>query len=318
MNRILRPARYNNDNDDRTSQKMRDRSTRTEATTSSDDATDTSSSSLSHEPNSHPEYFWNESDSCCGVDSVVSHVHSVPNDGHTLNDDDDDDDDDLSFAPLDDDDDDDDNDGKSSFPQYDDDENDDNNFIETNVPNKYSQDCPFDEQQDRNEYHVVSQSPHITKPYEANSSMEHSPLNNSPSNDQFILQQKTLPGFDNSYKVVCVSFLEHNISTSVACRVLDESWRMLRPGGFIYIIDKGGCTVHKHPTMRQWLTRVRDPTVQHLIYEIETRAILSANGFVHAKLNDNNVATTTTTTTSTTDAGDWEDEEIVRWIGIKQ
>ena len=193
MNRILRPARYNNDNDDRTFKKMRDRSTRTEATTSSDDATDTSSSSsLSHDPISHPEDFWNESDSCCGVDSVVSHVRSVQNDGHTLNDEGDDDDD-MSFAPLDDDDDDDDNDGKSSFPQYDDDENDDNNFIETNVPNKYSQDCPFDEEQDRNENHVVSQSPHTTKPYEANSPTEHSPLNNSPSNDQFILQQKTLP-----------------------------------------------------------------------------------------------------------------------------
>jgi hypothetical protein len=130
------------------------------------------------------------------------------------------------------------------------------------------------------------------------------------SNKFECIPKETLPGLDSSLKLVCVTFMECNIAASVASKVFDESLRMLRPGGLLYVIDKGGCTVQKHPSMLQFLARVRDPTVKHLIYEIETRAILQANGFVHTTLDENN-------TMSTSD-DDWQGDEIVRWIGIKQ
>jgi hypothetical protein len=276
------------------------------------------------------------------VDSVVSHVSSSYNDNTTahshiadnrvripphVNGDshaENDNDDDISFAPLDDDDDD------SSFAPVEDDHN-ENSFEPQYHRNTDQQECPSDEEGDENEdnENFIHRQLHDPKkePY-SKSQMEESHqrkkdenanscgiMNDGANryNEKQFIQQKTLPGLNNSYKVVCVSFMEYDIATSVACKVLDESLRMLRPGGLLYVIDKGGCTVKKHPTMRQWLSRVRDPTVKHLIYEIETRAILQANGFVHRKLDENNDATTVLS-----DDDDWEDEEIVRWIGIKQ
>jgi hypothetical protein len=124
-------------------------------------------------------------------------------------------------------------------------------------------------------------------------------------NEDNFVQPKTLPGLSSSHKMVCVSFLEPNVATAVACQVLDEAFRMLRPGGLLYVIDKGGNTVRKHPTMRQWLTRVRNPTVKHFIYEIETRAILQANGLGQTTLDENHKNDT------------WNNDDMVRWVGIK-
>jgi hypothetical protein len=301
--------------------KMRDCSTRTEATVSSSlseyDIEETEITCNANISFNNTQNCFDESD---GVDSVLSHVSSVPGRVRPQSDCGDEDDD-LSFAPLDDDDDDD-----SSFAPLDD-ENNENSYDDHHFPKNYRQDCPFDEEGGDDDTNLVSRQHNEHKKYGERSQVVHSQLTdestnstrsaddvNSYNENQFI-QQKTLPGLNNSYKVVCVSFMEYNIATSVACKVLDESLRMLRPGGLLYIIDKGGCTVKKHPTMRQWLSRVRDPTVKHLIYEIETRAILQANGFVHTKLDENNDATTLLTND---DNDDWEDEEIVRWIGIKQ
>lgn len=280
------------------------------------------------------------------VDSVVSHISSSYEDNMTTNsrlaDDrgripphlsgdshvENDNDDDTSFAPLDDDDD--------SFAPLEDD-HDEHSFESQNHRNTDSQECPSDEEgdnqyeEDKNFIHhhqhdrkkeSYSKSP-MEESHEFTPAVEHANSANANDdtncyNEKQFIQQKTLPGLNNSYKVVCVSFMEYNIATSVACKVLDESLRMLRPGGLLYVIDKGGCTVKKHPTMRQWLSRVRDPTVKHLIYEIETRAILQANGFVHRKLDENNDATTIQTDNNNADDDNWEDEEIVRWIGIKQ
>jgi hypothetical protein len=136
-------------------------------------------------------------------------------------------------------------------------------------------------------------------------------VDNDHFNEENFVPPKTLPGLSNSHKMVCVSFLEPHVATAVACQVLDESYRMLRPGGLLYVIDKGGCTVRKHPTMFQWLTRVRDPTVKHFIYEIETRAILQANGLGHATLDENHQ------NGAEDDASSWGNDDIVRWVGIK-
>lgn len=285
------------------------------------------------------------------VDSVVSHISSSCDDNTTANsrlvDDrgripphvsgnshvENDNDDDMSFAPLNDDDDDDDD---GSFAPLEDD-NDEHSFESQYHRNTDLQECPSDEEGDdhyeeeknfihRHQYdrkkETHSKSP-IEELHESTPVVEHTNSANANDdtncyNEKQFIQQKTLPGLNNSYKVVCVSFMEYNIATSVACKVLDESLRMLRPGGLLYVIDKGGCTVKKHPTMRQWLSRVRDPTVKHLIYEIETRAILQANGFVHRKLDENNDATTIQTDDNNNNDDNWEDEEIVRWIGIKQ
>jgi hypothetical protein len=337
--------------------KMRDRSARSAATSStvSSSMSDYDIEEVDITATTTPPYdkdgitcntnviFNNTRNSCSednDVDSVVSHVSSLsghmttPVNASMVHGDtdamriplhicsdrqDENDDDDLSFAPLDDDDED------SSFAPLDDD-NDDETSFEEQHQNSDQQDCPSDEEgDDNNGGNFIHRQLDRTKICNAKSSRDHSQLTNEDNNvttsiedvncfneTQFI-QQKALPGLNNSYKVVCVSFMEYNIATSVACKVLDEALRMLRPGGLLYVIDKGGCTVKKHPTMRQWLSRVRDPTVKHLIYEIETRAILQANGFVHTKLDENNDATTVNT-----DAEDWEDEEIVRWIGIKQ
>jgi hypothetical protein len=214
-----------------------------------------------------------------------------------------DDGDDLSFAPLAD--------------------NDDIDEQRINNDEDISQFCPSDEEFECNSVHecqtknnhrrneifdidiLQKQQPGERTGSETNEKHVH------VFNEDNFAQPKKLPGSNNMYKVVCVSFLEYNVATSVACKVLDESFRMLRPGGLLYVIDKGGCTVQKHPTMRQWLTRIRDPTVKHLVHEIETRAILQVNGFVHTTLDENN--------TNSNDGlnNDWDSDEIARWMGIK-
>jgi len=122
-------------------------------------------------------------------------------------------------------------------------------------------------------------------------------MTNADPND--FVRPKALPAPTNTYKVVCLSFLEPNISTSVASKVFEESLRMLKKGGLIYVVDKG--TVQKLPKFRQMLSRVIVPTVKHKVHDIETQEILQANGFA---LDENR-------------ADDEHDEEIVRWMGIK-
>ena len=348
------------------SPKLRDASTRSEATSSTVSSSmsdcdieeiDTFTTTSSFENDGitcNTNITFSSSRNCCDEnnddDSVVSHVSSLS--GHmpksakpsklydatdnrqipllinrdvhddiinNNNNNDDDDDDELSFAPLDEGD----EDSTGSFAPLEDD--DDDNDDETRFEAQSDPECPSDEEGNVDDENVVYRKPDRTTKHKIEFQIEHAHYikeheNTATSvddvncfNEKQFIQQKTLPGLNNSYKVVCVSFMEYNIATSVACKVLDESLRMLRPGGLLYVIDKGGGTVKKHPTMRQWLSRVRDPTVKHLIYEIETRAVLQANGFVHRKLDENN-----DTAAANTDDGDWEDEEIVRWIGIKQ
>jgi hypothetical protein len=222
--------------------------------------------------------------------TVDDNVISVPR--YTSNVSDDDDDDDESFATLEDDSDTEaDQNSTVQFCPSDEEDDDDNDFIQSNYNGKNN--------------NTIPKSTHDVSPQQHNDeSNDNIQIDNDSMdyNDHSILHRpKTLPGLNNNFKVVCVSFMEYNIATSVACTILDEAIRMLRSGGVLYVIDKGGCTVKKHPMMRQWLTNVRDPTVKHLIYEIETRAILQCNGFVH----------------TASSSADETNDDIVRWIGMK-
>jgi hypothetical protein len=136
-----------------------------------------------------------------------------------------------------------------------------------------------------------------TLPYTNTNSIDKMDLNN-------LVQPKSLPAPTNTYKVVCLSFLEPNIATSVSSKVFDESLRMLKKGGLLYVVDKGGCTVKKNPKMRQMLMRVMDPTVKHKVHDIETREILQTNGF-STTVDDNN------------NSSEEVEDELVRWMGIK-
>jgi hypothetical protein len=109
--------------------------------------------------------------------------------------------------------------------------------------------------------------------------------------------EKSLPSPTATYRVVCLSFLGEDIATSVASTVFDDSLRMLKPGGLLYVVDVSGRTVTKVPKMRQMLSRVTEPSVKHAVHDIHTKEILRVNGFSCDKT---------------------QQDVIVRWMGKKE
>lgn len=115
--------------------------------------------------------------------------------------------------------------------------------------------------------------------------------------EKSLVQPKSLPSPSGTYKVICVSFLEPNIATSVANTVMDEALRVLKSGGLLYVVDSQGI-VPKLPMLRQLLKRIDDDdetSVQFKKHDIETQEILLNNGFAAAPAA----------------------EDIVRWMGTK-
>jgi hypothetical protein len=89
---------------------------------------------------------------------------------------------------------------------------------------------------------------------------------------------KTIPAPDGTCKVVCLSFLDDSATAPIASQVFDESWRMLAPGGLLYVVDNRA-VVCKVPKMRQMLSRVIQPTATLQSHDVRTREIVAANGF---------------------------------------
>jgi hypothetical protein len=108
---------------------------------------------------------------------------------------------------------------------------------------------------------------------------------------------KTIPVPDRSYQVVCLSLLDEGATAPIAAKVFDESWRMLAPGGYLYVVDNRAI-VSKVPQMRQMLARVIQPTPTLKSHDTRTREILEANGF-------------------DTDTGFLDSSKVVRWIATK-
>jgi hypothetical protein len=89
---------------------------------------------------------------------------------------------------------------------------------------------------------------------------------------------KTIPAPDGMYKVVCLSFLDEGATVPVAANAFEESWRMLAPGGLLYVVDNRA-VVARVPKMRQMLSRVVQPSARLKSHDTRTRKILEANGF---------------------------------------
>jgi len=103
------------------------------------------------------------------------------------------------------------------------------------------------------------------------------------SNDEVVVvEPKSLPSPSGSYKVICLSFLEPDIATSVASTVAKEALRMLRSGGLLYVVDGHGI-VRKLPILRQLLRRcdTEEHTVEFKVrYEVQlmTHLVDTASG----------------------------------------
>jgi len=124
---------------------------------------------------------------------------------------------------------------------------------------------------------------------------EEAKLGNNQEHQQVL--QKTLPAPSGAYKVICLSFLEPDISTSVASTVTEEALRLLQSGGLLYVVDGQGI-VPKLPVLRQLLRRISTaeaPSVQLTVHEIELREIVHNHGFAAPTLG----------------------HTVTRWIGTK-
>lgn len=89
----------------------------------------------------------------------------------------------------------------------------------------------------------------------------------SPNDEVVVVVPKSLPSPSGLYKVICLSFLEPDIATSVASTVAKEALRMLRSGGLLYVVDGHGI-VRKLPILRQMLRRC--DTEEHTV-ELKVR-----------------------------------------------
>ena len=98
---------------------------------------------------------------------------------------------------------------------------------------------------------------------------------------------ESLPFADESYDIVSISFLLHEIPTKTAKEVIAEAYRVLRPGGTLSIVDLSGKRISNLPQPYKHFFELTEPHVKQY-YNTDPIEIMGNNGFtfVETKMND--------------------------------
>jgi ubiquinone/menaquinone biosynthesis C-methylase UbiE len=91
----------------------------------------------------------------------------------------------------------------------------------------------------------------------------------------------------NSYDIVSISYLIHELPTKVAEKVILEAHRVLRPGGTISIVDLDSTRIKNIPQPRKYFFELTEPHI-HEYYNTNIIHILADTGFtyIETKRND--------------------------------
>ena len=92
------------------------------------------------------------------------------------------------------------------------------------------------------------------------------------------MMAETLSFPSDSYDVVSISYLLHEVPTETARQVLNEAFRVLRPGGTLSIVDLSGARIKNLPQIRRHLFELTEPHIRQY-YKTDIMKILADHGF---------------------------------------
>jgi ubiquinone/menaquinone biosynthesis C-methylase UbiE len=96
-----------------------------------------------------------------------------------------------------------------------------------------------------------------------------------------------MPFESDSYDIVSLSFLTHEIPTKTSQEIIAEAYRVLRPGGTISIVDLNGKRIKSLPQPRKYFFELTEPLIRQY-YNTNHLKQLEATGFtfIESKSND--------------------------------
>lgn len=95
-----------------------------------------------------------------------------------------------------------------------------------------------------------------------------------------------LPFPADSYDIVSISFLLHEIPTKTSEEVIAEAYRVLRPGGTLSIVDLSGKRIKSLPQPRKHFFELTEPLIRQY-YKTDPIAIMENSGFKYVETKDN-------------------------------
>lgn len=95
-----------------------------------------------------------------------------------------------------------------------------------------------------------------------------------------------LPFPADSYDIVSISFLLHEIPTKTSEEVIAEAYRVLRPGGTLSIVDLSGKRIKSLPQPRKHFFELTEPLIRQY-YKTDPIKIMENSGFKFVETKDN-------------------------------
>ena len=90
----------------------------------------------------------------------------------------------------------------------------------------------------------------------------------------------------NTYDIVSISYLLHEIPTKTAEEVIAEAYRVLRPGGTLSIVDLNGKRIKALPQPRRHFFELTEPLINQY-YHTDPMRILADAGFIFIETKGN-------------------------------
>ena len=127
----------------------------------------------------------------------------------------------------------------------------------------------------------------------------------------------------DSYDIISISYLLHEVPTETAKQILHEAFRVLRPGGTLSIVDLSGKRIKNLPQIRRHFFELTEPHVRQY-YKTDPMQILADAGFTFIETKGNDPMNClwlaskplhTTTSIADTQAQEWEAPTAVTALG---
>ena len=97
---------------------------------------------------------------------------------------------------------------------------------------------------------------------------------------------ENLPFAEDSYDIISISFLLHEIPTKTSEEVIAEAYRVLRPGGTLAIVDLSGKRIRSLEQPRKHFFELTEPLVRQY-YKTDPFQMMQDTGFLFVETKDN-------------------------------